>query len=1008
MSNRTTSAACRRVAILAALLSTAAWGGAPRSASGQMVPQNLRPAQAAMQQAQQQALQQALQQELQLITQQAQQAQQRVLTVQAEIQSLQQQAQAQQDPQRTQQYAEMLKALQQSQQQAMQQAQLAAQRRQAVQQQLQQMQNNMFAQAGGGPGILLPTDRAAGRRIEEAEELLRQQQYSEAVGFLGGLLEGGEDLFYSPASGGSGSLRSIKAHVRTLIGSLPPAGRETYQLQFGARAQRLLDNALASGDVAGLEAAARQYLHTDAGYQAAYLVALSHLDHNRSLAAALEFQKLASAPQASARFGPTLDVLAATSWLRAGIPDRARQTLVELKAKSPGASVQIGGRDLKLFDDSDQALDWLATSVGSMNALVMSPKAEWTMFRGDPARNATSGGGRPLLSPRWRVRMANHPALEKTIESLTRIYAEQGLAALPAAQPLATSNVVVVRSLDGLVAVDLETGKRIWEVRPRSAAAVAGIASRLRGDGAEASLTMAMHQRMWQEVAFGNMSSDGERVYFLDADIPEPSLVMAQQNNVRILGGQPIFAGNIQFSTAGSSANVATRLVAVDIETEGKLVWEAGGPDDRSDLAGASFLGAPLPLGGLLYSLVELNNGVRLVALDAKSGKLEWSQHLADLEASIWQDFTRRTAGAVPSYADGVMICPLTAGVVLAVDLVDRSLLWAYHYPRNALVNANSANRGLVAAFGGVVISDIQEEPGNRRWVDSSATIVDGRVILTPSDSDLMHCLNLINGELEWTLPRGGNLYVAGVRNGKVAVVGVSETSDPFSPGAVGRVASAILSAVDLADGRVVDSVIFSDGARPSGRGYMSEGFYFLPLSSGEVAQVDLESMTIVQRARSREGAIPGNLICYQDQVISQGFDFVEAFYQVEPLRERATALLRDDAGDAEALARMGEILLDEGELNTAIDFFRRSYRAAPNDLTKELLITNLLVAMRDDFSTHRDVAVELEGLIEHPAQRNTLLRLLADGMTTLGDVQGAFTNYLKLIDMARENEPME
>ncbi len=994
MSDRTTSATGRWLAVVFMLGAAAlVWHAAGRLADAQITVQ-------LKQIAQQQALQQIQQQ----AAQQMQQAAQRQQDIERSILALQQEAQ-QAGGQYSQQMADRLKALQQARQQAVQQAQQAAAQQQQIQQAILQL-GGLFAGSAGGAGVLLPTDRTAGLKLQQAEELINKREYSDAVGYLGALLESGEDLFFAPP-GGSSSMRSVKAHALELIGSLPPAGREVYELQFGARAQRLLDEALASGDVEKLEAAARQYLHTSAGYEAAFLVGLTHLDHNRPLAAALEFQKLADTPQASQRFGPTLDVLAATSWQRSGMTDRARQTLAALKKKSPQASVEIAGRQVTLFSDSTDALDWLHETVGEMSLAAAAPRDEWTMFRGDPARNAISQGGRPLLSPRWRVRIANHPTLEQTIDSLLQSYTEQDLAALPALHPLAVGGVVIVRTLDGLVAVDFKTGKRIWEVRPRSAAAGAGFASAVgEGGGQQAPLAMALHSRLWEDETYGSMSSDGERVFFLDAGAPQPNSAMNVPRGVRlVVRGQQIIGG--QLIAGGDYAQLSNRLVAVDLATEGKLLWEAGGPDDSSELAGANFLGAPLPLGGTLYALVEINNGVRLVAMDAKTGALQWSQHLADLETNVWQDSIRRAAGASPSYADGVMVCPLAAGVVLAVDLVDRSLLWAYHYERNTTVNTRSSAQPLMAVPLGVVISVNQQQLGNLRWADSSATIADGRVILTPADSDMMHCMSLIDGELKWSLPRGSQLYVAGVHDGKVILVGRTNREQRRGPEVTSSGATS-LTAVDLDSGELVNSVVFPDEALPSGRGYMSGDSYYLPLSSGEVAQIDLSRMQIVQRAKSRDGAVPGNLICYQDEVISQSFDFVETFYQVEPLRERAQAVLRNDPNDAAALTRMGELLLDEGKRSEAIDYFRRSYASAPNDLTKELLVSNLMIALRDDFSAHRDAAIELEGIIDNPTDRNTLLRLMADGLAAEKDFQGALANYLKLVDVDGPANEME
>jgi hypothetical protein len=45
----------------------------------------------------------------------------------------------------------------------------------------------------------------------------------------------------------------------------------------------------------------------------------------------------------------------------------------------------------------------------------------------------------------------------------------------------------------------------------------------------------------------------------------------------------------------------------------------------------------------------------------------------------------RRLAGATPSFADGVLVCPTSTGVVVAVDLATRALLWGYQYEPQTL-----------------------------------------------------------------------------------------------------------------------------------------------------------------------------------------------------------------------------------------------------------------------------------------------------------------------------------
>ena len=81
---------------------------------------------------------------------------------------------------------------------------------------------------------------------------------------------------------------------------------------------------------------------------------------------------------------------------------------------------------------------------------------------------------------------------------------------------------------------------------------------------------------------------------------------------------------------------------------------------------------------GQLYVLAEIKGEIRLLALEAATGDVLWSQQLASAEPDILQDPMRRWSGASPSYADGILVCPTSAGAVVGVELATRSLLWGY------------------------------------------------------------------------------------------------------------------------------------------------------------------------------------------------------------------------------------------------------------------------------------------------------------------------------------------
>src|SRR4051812_20314933 len=98
-------------------------------------------------------------------------------------------------------------------------------------------------------GVFVPPDRTAKRRLEMAELMLGDKRYGEAVRMLGALLENPEDYFFKP-NPEQPVFRSLKAEAGSRVAALPAEGRESYELQFGARARQMLTQATNSGSLA--------------------------------------------------------------------------------------------------------------------------------------------------------------------------------------------------------------------------------------------------------------------------------------------------------------------------------------------------------------------------------------------------------------------------------------------------------------------------------------------------------------------------------------------------------------------------------------------------------------------------------------------------------------------------------------------------------------------------------------------------------------------------------------
>lgn len=832
------------------------------------------------------------------------------------------------------------------------------------------------------PSLFL-TDRTVMQRLEQGRVLLDQARYGEAVRFFDAILASPQDYFYQPDRA-QPVFQSVKTTAERLLGELPRAGRESYELQFGPTARQLLDEAIARRDPNALAEVARRYFHTEAGYRAAYLEALHDHHAGRALAAALGLSRLAAVPEARRQLEPGLSLELATSWLSAGQPETASQVLRAWAADSP-QQVSIGGNAVPVFGPADDPLAWLVAQVGERGESPLGPSAaDWLLHRGDPGRNPPGAAAMPLLTSRWRVRTSNDPLVEETLTRLGHDYRERGLSALPGLQPLVVGERVVMRTALAVQCVDFRTGKRLWE-----SAAAESAGRMLAGRGswtavrAPTQFEWGLEQRMWDDATFGTLSSDGRRVFGIEDLSLGPGL-SAMPTAV---------LANLRRRGALNVARAENRLVAHDL-VSGKLLWEIGGPVVPGGLAeaGSFFLGPPLPLGGLLYALAERSGEIRLVALDAATGAARWSQQLAVVEESVLQNRSRRMSGASPSYADGVLVCPTVAGAVVAIDLSRRALVWGYQYPRPI----DSQRQELLGQ--GVVLGRLMSQgpdgPGER-WIDALVTLAERRVLVTPVETNELHCLDLVTGEVLWKTIRKDGLYLAGVRQGRVIVVGRGQ-----------------VQCYQLADGSpgwAEGGVDLPSGSQPSGRGcWGAADRYLVPLTTGEVAELDVATGTWVGRARSRHGEVPGNLVAHQGSLLSQNVDALALFPQLAPLEELVANRLADNPADPRALALEGETLLERGEWQRAAASLRRARELDDRPAVRELLVAVLLTGLERDFAGFRDYRAELEEIVDRPEDRARYLRLLAAGWQEAGDYLEAFRVYLRLAERELGPEAME
>jgi outer membrane protein assembly factor BamB len=832
----------------------------------------------------------------------------------------------------------------------------------------------------GDGGIGFPNDRLRERQLDRGRRLVADQRWSDAAALFDEILAADRDSFFR-VNRQQRTWQSIKSETNRVVGSLEKPGREAYELQFRARAERMLEQAVAANDGPGIVAVARRWFHTPAGYRATLLAAIEALEANQPLAAAAWLERL-SAVDGAAAFEPTLSIMRAVAWLRAG--DRTAAAAILEQARASGRNVvRIAGKDVTVSFPAGGGLAWLTALVGEPKSRTGHHGGDWVMHRGDAARNGVATASRPLLAARYRVPLARHPEESRLLHAQRRLHDDQELAVLPAGTPLAVDGTILVHTTMGLLAVDFETGKRVW-LQPGGGGAAPLHAALGEEDGVGDADATSSFNSVFEDATSGTLASDGRLVFVVES---HPDAVSPQQ------------AGGMNFRPAMPAAGRAglqaggwkggNTLSAYDVADRGALRWrlparagligdEAGQPASGT----AWYLGAPLPAGKQLLVLVEEKGEVRLDVIDADTGRLEWSQPFAEVDERWAIDnrdsHTRRLAGLSPALAEGVLVCPTGAGAVVAIDLATRTLLWAHEYPRPREVAANGfANGGLARPR-----ADGAREPRPGRWLDSAPVLAGGRVLLAAGDSQELLCLDLRRGEVVWRLPRKDRLYVAGVVEGRAIVVGRRG-----------------VEAIDPANGRVVWQRPFgAEQGSTSGRGILTEQRFFLPLDTPEVVEIDLADGRIVGRSAARGDAIPGNLLAYRGEVISQGADALEVFHQSAALELRIETALKADPQDAWAILWRGQLDLDRGNVAGGIAAVRAAHALQPTRVPANVVAGALLFALQRDFPQASPLWREAVALSGSPSTAIVALRVTVDGFLRTGDFPQAWEAARQLL----------
>ncbi len=811
-----------------------------------------------------------------------------------------------------------------------------------------------------------PHDLKAEQMMRAAESAIRKSEWKIAQELLQRLLDLPEDSLYRQRDG---RWQSVRRSANQLLGSAPKQFLEDYRTQYSGLAQQLLAEARRSGRTADYVAVATRFLHTPAGYEAANYLGSLHFDRGEFGLAAAWFDEI-SRSSASLSTDGAWRIKAALANRQAGDLS-ASQKLLEGLSDPAGKKVNLGLGGV-------EAGTWVGGTTAALptRSLVLN---DWLQLYGSVARLGTSLGSEPLLAPLWNVPLTSSHTVRRRLNWILQDLLDQDKTPVLAAVPLVVGGRVIYRDLRGVRAVDIETGKTIWEsLEGVSAERIVGglppqadarDAWRFRGQFQQdvneyQGQSVEYHplsSLLFRDGIYGLVSSDGQQVFVIE---DHGILSRAQP------GQQWGWDGTNEMQDPFGVSWKTNRLVSYDLKT-GRPRWSIGGGESHESfdlpLAGSFFYGAPAIDGEELLVVAGKGDDVRLWSLDRATGTPRWSQLIAYTDTKIEQDIGRRWFTAQVAADGGVIVCPTTVGWLVAVDRLRQSVLWAHRY----LPPSGTQERDTSMQF-------VPQRDLNTQWAPSAPIISGSVVVYTPPEEPIVLALNLLDGRRLWEKPKEMWMYLAGVFGDRVVLVGKSE-----------------VGAFNLSTGKPIWTAPLGD-AHPSGRGQAVEDQFYLPLSNGELRVLDLKTGKKVSFGYVPPTHPPlGNLAMHRGKLVALGPHGLVGFGQRDAVMTEIQRRKAQNPRDAWALLREAEVHLLNREHSAALPLLQAT---GTEGLTTDEqarrhseLIECLASVIRQDPKSHLPELDELGRLAKTPGEKRLHQELTADHLVGQSKFQDAF-----------------
>lgn len=811
-------------------------------------------------------------------------------------------------------------------------------------------------------GLQLPLDRQVDVRLSAVRRSIDDGDFGAAAAMLSQILNAEQSAFTTETDGST--LRPAPAIASQLVGRLPIELRERLDSEIDRGVQADW-NSVKGASIDAISEFASQHYASSSGLEALRLLAGLHRDAGRYVQSAAAWNAIHEHPRASADQRTIAIMAKAESLLKLGDLAGAKLAAGQLSKPGISTSVRIAGKAVSPQQWIERLIDRLP--------VIASPKG-----------TSIPGSLLPAPQPTWTKDISPMPEVQKSLNHLQRYFREQGVVSSVAMRPRIVGNLAIVRTMQELQAYNTTTGELHWTIPNQEYAWISTNPSAPGNNHQRNMIASDWHRRTEADSVFNSISTNGKLLIVVqEPDRPE----MDRQ----------AWSGPPRPSPAGSVTNVHwNKLCGYETSTR-QLRWQIGGPPTgpADVFGGACFLGTPLFVDDLLFTIARRDDDLLLMALDQETGHLRWSVKLGMLAPHLADSTLRRRVACPVTLVAGKLLCPTASGMLVAVNLTTRSIDWAYRYP---MLQHDLTPRPVNGSPTAVVPDVWWDEWREASCVSSDDSLLDPELeqvatlsqptpvnVFVSPDSDQIHAVNLRDGSSRWRSPRAGGLYLAGIADGCAIVV-----------------ESMAVRAHDVRSGQIRWRCEIGEIA---GRGAMSGGRFFQSCRNGGIVAVNTND-----GARHLIPPMPeiiaGTLALSHDGWIVQSTQSVQRLPWLESVRHRAEADLTTQSDDDLSI-EIARLDLHAGDPIAALRRLEGIEAKEANAIRREALLGQLKSRKGSGTDTargHSGVTIELGhqllSLSATDEGRLMALKVLGDAARADGDPVAALKYYFDGLDL--------